>query len=90
MGMVQQHKKDWSEAIASFSKAAEIADKANMTLEIAEASRCTGEVLIEMGNEDQAKASLRKALEIYKQIKSTDNIELTQQLLSRQGKHLPD
>jgi len=90
VGMVQQHKKDWSEAIASFSKAAEIADKANMTLEIAEASRCTGEVLIEMGNEDQAKASLRKALEIYKQIKSTDNIELTQQLLSRQGKHLPD
>lgn len=90
VGMVQQHKKDWSEAIASFSKAAEIADKANMTLEIAEASRCTGEVLIEMGNEDQAKAPLRKALEIYKQIKSTDNIELTQQLLSRQGKHLPD
>ena len=90
VGMVQQQKKDWREAIKSFSKAAEIADKANMTLEIAEANRCTGEVLIEMGNQDQAKTSLQKALEIYKKIKSIDNIELTQQSLSKLGKHLPN
>ena len=61
-----------------------------MTLEIAEANRCTGEVLIEMGNQDQAKTSLQKALEIYKKIKSIDNIELTQQSLSKLGKHLPN
>ena len=87
VGMVQQQKKSWREAITSFSKAAEIANKANMTLEIAEANRCTGEVLIEMGNQDQAKIPLQKALEIYKKVKSTDNIELTQQSLLTLGKH---
>ena len=61
-----------------------------MTLEIAEANRCTGEVMIEMGNQDQAKTSLQKALGIYQQIKSTSNIKLTQKLLSKLEEHSPN